>query len=189
MAPSGLDLFYRIRRYGRMRSSRPIRPAEALQAFYQKRFDFESRSRRAEFWWVQLAYFLLALIAALIDIEILGYPEDQIATPVFLLLELAFLIPMTALTARRLHDVGLTGWAQLPTFFFYIEYLPGYEGFVFGALGDGAGLEKSGAELGFALLMCLYLLWLVFYLVKDGDGGPNRFGENPKEPSLSETFD
>jgi uncharacterized membrane protein YhaH (DUF805 family) len=172
-----------------MSFSPPIRPAQAVQAFYRKRFDFESRSRRSEFWWVQLIYLFFGLIAALIDIEVLGYSEEQMATPVFMLLEIALLIPMTALTARRLHDVGLTGWAQLPTFFFYIEYIPGYEGFVFGGLGESGGLEKSGAELGFALLMCLYLFWLIFYLVKDGEGGANRFGENPKEPSLSETFD
>lgn len=172
-----------------MSPSHPITPVQALQAFYHKRFDFETRSRRSEFWWVQLAYLFLGLIAALIDIEVLGYSEDQIATPVFMLLELTLLIPMTALTARRLHDVGLTGWAQLPTFFFYIEYIPGYEGFVFGGLAEGGGIEKSGAELGFALLMCLYLFWLIFYLVRDGEDGPNRFGRNPKEPSLSETFD
>lgn len=166
-----------------MTPSPPFSPVQAIQAFYHKRFDFQSRSRRSEFWWVQLAYFFLGLVAATIDIEVLGYSEGRIATPVFMLVELVVLIPMASLTARRLHDVGMTGWAQLPTFFFYIEYLPNYEGFVFG------GLEKSGAELVLALLMTLYLFWLLFYLIKDGERGQNRFGENPKEPSLSDTFD
>jgi len=116
-------------------------------------------------------------------VEIFGYSESEIAKPTVLLVELALLIPLTALTTRRLHDVGMTGWAQLPTFILYIEYFPGYEGFVFG------GLEKAGAELALALVMTLYLFWILFYLIRDGEAGQNRFGSNPKDLSLSDTFD
>ncbi len=166
-----------------MVSTQPITPAQAIQAFFRKRFDFESRARRSEFWWVQLVYFLVGLVAANIDTAILGYPETQIATPAILLVEIAFLIPLTSLTARRLHDVGLTGWAQLPAFILYIEYVPGYEGFIFD------GFEKGGAERLLAVLMCIYLIWILFYFVRDGGAGVNRFGENPKEPPFSDTFD
>jgi len=166
-----------------MTSTPPIRPSEAILAFYHKRFDFESRARRSEFWWVQLAYFLVGLVAASIDTAILGYPETQIGTPVILLVEFVFLIPLASLTARRLHDVGLTGWAQLPAFILYVEYLPGYEGFVLD------GFETGGPERVLTILMYIYLVWILFYFVRSGEAGVNRFGENPKEPPLSDTFD
>jgi len=132
---------------------------------------------------VQLAYFMVGLVAATIDTAILGYPETQIGTPAILLLEVILLIPLASLTARRLHDVGLTGWAQLPAFILYVEYIPGYEGFVLD------GFEKGGPERALTIVMCVYFIWILYYFVRDGEAGPNRFGPNPKEPSLSDTFD
>lgn len=157
--------------------------SQAIKAFYWKRFDFHSRSRRSEFWWVQLTYMFVVLGAAAFDFSVLGYSEEASFTPLYTLCEVVFLIPMAALTTRRLHDVGLTGWAQLPLYLTYIASIPGYEGFIF------EGVEKGGAELALMVVYIVYSFWILFHLAKDGQPGSNRYGDNPKERSLSDVFD
>jgi len=68
---------------------------------------FSGRSRRAEFW----GFFLITLIFGgvanfwdnlIFDREIFGS-----------MLDMAFFIPTIAVSARRLHDIGRSGWWQL----------------------------------------------------------------------------
>lgn len=158
--------------------------SQALTAFYHKRLNFHGRSRRAEFWWVTLAYTLATIVAITIDVSVLGYHEEALLTPSLAILEFILLVPMTALTARRLHDVGMTGWAQLPSFFLSLEYVPAYEGFLLG------GFEsEEPARIILTLVFMVYLVWILFYMVKDGQSGRNRYGDNPKEQPLSDVFD
>ena len=77
----------------------PMRNLEVLEAckmFWTKYAVFEGRSRRAEFWWAYLMVFVINLL--------LGW--TYIAS-------LACLIPMIALSVRRLHDIGKSGWYYL----------------------------------------------------------------------------
>lgn len=64
---------------------------------------FTGRAARPEFWW-----FFLFQILVLIVTSMLG---DVVYTIVALLL----LLPALAVGARRLHDVGRSGWWQLLT--------------------------------------------------------------------------
>lgn len=68
----------------------------------KKYFQFSGRSQRKEFW-----YFLLFSIIFGVLIEFLQ--SDALS----LLFSLAILIPGIALTVRRLHDIGRTGWWAL----------------------------------------------------------------------------
>lgn len=158
--------------------------SQAIRVFFNKRFDFQTRSRRSEYWWVTLAYILATIVAIIIDTGVLGYSEDVLLTPTLLLLEIGLLIPMTALTARRFHDVGMTGWAQFPSFFLWLEYIPEYEGFLFGGFESG-----EPARIALSAVFLLYLGWVLFYMVQDSQAGVNRYGPNPKDPSLSDVFD
>lgn len=72
----------------------------------QKYADFNGRARRSEFWFFVL-FFILAAIALQIIGGIIG---SQILYYVF---ALAVLVPYIAVTARRLHDGGRSGWWQL----------------------------------------------------------------------------
>ncbi len=157
--------------------------SQAVKAFFDKRLDFYSRSRRSEFWFVQLAYILILFLVMGIDGGILGYPPEAQLTPATTLVEAVLLIPMAAITARRLHDVGLTGWAQLPLYLTYISYVPGYEGFIFD------GTEEGGASLALLIVYGIYSVWILVNLIKDSQLGTNRYGSNPKDPSLSDVFD
>ncbi len=69
--------------------------------------NFSGRARRKEFWFFMLVSIILGIIAQIID-AILG--TDKILNGV---LNLALFLPSLAVGARRLHDVGRSGWWQL----------------------------------------------------------------------------
>ena len=68
--------------------------------------DFEGRVTRQTYWmftlWATIIIFVLNVIGLLIGFEFLGD-----------VLSLAILIPSIALGARRLHDIGMSGWMQV----------------------------------------------------------------------------
>jgi uncharacterized membrane protein YhaH (DUF805 family) len=66
--------------------------------------QFDGRASRSEYWWFYL-FTLLAGLAA----EIVGSTVGNLAT-------LVFFLPSLALAARRLHDVGRSGWWFLLVF-------------------------------------------------------------------------
>ena len=72
--------------------------------------DYNTRSRRSEFWNVELACFIINFIVtfvlSLIGINVLTYI-------VFVALSIAALIVCLPLLVRRLHDIGKTGWFAL----------------------------------------------------------------------------
>ncbi|MBE3640488.1 DUF805 domain-containing protein [Mangrovicoccus sp. HB182678] len=76
---------------------------------------FAGRAGRAEFWWYCLAVFLLNILVNLADAflvsPLLGLPGQ--AGLLSAILGLALILPGLAITTRRLHDTGRTGWWQL----------------------------------------------------------------------------
>ncbi|HEX5129221.1 MAG TPA: DUF805 domain-containing protein [Usitatibacter sp.] len=70
---------------------------------------FSGRARRKEFWMFVLFYFIFAVVAAVVD--------SMIGVPVLgMVLMLGLLVPSFAVGARRLHDIGKSGWWQLLVF-------------------------------------------------------------------------
>ncbi len=69
---------------------------EACKLYWTKYADFEGRARRTEFWWSQLMVFVISLLLSWTFI-----------------VPLAMVIPSLAITARRLHDIGKSGWWML----------------------------------------------------------------------------
>ncbi len=63
--------------------------------------DFHGRATRQEFWMYVLIYVIIYVILAMVN---------NVLTLVY---SLALLVPGIAITARRLHDTGLSGWWQL----------------------------------------------------------------------------
>jgi len=68
---------------------------------------FEGRAHRTEYWMFALVNFLISLALAFIS-EML-HMGDWLS----ILYSLAVLIPCVAVTVRRLHDTGRTGWMAL----------------------------------------------------------------------------
>jgi uncharacterized membrane protein YhaH (DUF805 family) len=77
--------------------------ADAIRSVFSKYVVFSGRARRSEFWWFTLfaviLYIVVAIIDAAIGSSILG-----------IIVGLALLLPSLAVTARRLHDTGRSGW-------------------------------------------------------------------------------
>ncbi|MCS5551622.1 MAG: DUF805 domain-containing protein, partial [Gammaproteobacteria bacterium] len=66
--------------------------------------DFNGRARRQEYWMFTLFNCIFAVLAMVLD-SVLG------ATPlIYGLYVLAIIIPSIAVSVRRLHDVGKSGW-------------------------------------------------------------------------------
>jgi uncharacterized membrane protein YhaH (DUF805 family) len=71
---------------------------QAVQTCFSKYVDFSGRASRSEYWWFVLAYIVVAVVA--------GFIHEY----VYVLAVLAFLLPLLAAGARRLHDIGKSGW-------------------------------------------------------------------------------
>ena len=75
--------------------------------------DFEGRARRKEYWMYTLFYIIFAIVAIILD-NILGIAMDDLGYGLlYLLYALGMLIPTLAVSIRRLHDVGKSGWMIL----------------------------------------------------------------------------
>lgn len=74
---------------------------------------FSGRARRTEYWMFVLFNMIFAIVAMILD-NVLGTAIEGIGYgPVYLLYMLVVLIPGLAVSARRLHDVGKSGWFML----------------------------------------------------------------------------
>ena len=84
----------------------------AVQTVLSKYATFSGRARRSEYWWFVLFYLIVAVVATVIDSGA-GLPQTAGYGPVTMLVTLALLLPSLAVTARRLHDTGRSGWWML----------------------------------------------------------------------------
>lgn len=90
---------------------------EYLNAFRQYA-TFTGRARRREYWMFALfnavIIFVLAILAGMLspNMDQTG-PSLNLGTALYGLYTLAVFIPSLAVTARRLHDTGRSGWWQL----------------------------------------------------------------------------
>jgi uncharacterized membrane protein YhaH (DUF805 family) len=72
--------------------------------------NFSGRARRKEYWFFVLFNVIFAFAAMLLD-NLLGLAiEDVGYGPFYILYSLAMLIPGIAVSVRRLHDIGKSGW-------------------------------------------------------------------------------
>lgn len=76
-----------------------------------KYFDFKTRASRSEYWWFVAGCGIIGFVAGFIDGIAFGLENPIGYTAI--IIQLAILIPSIAVTARRLHDRGRSGWNQL----------------------------------------------------------------------------
>ncbi len=86
---------------------------------------FDGRARRSEYWFFVLFNILFSILATVLDFMLgvlIDFGGDDQAFliaivsgygPVSLLYSLAVLIPSLAVSVRRLHDIGYSGWMFL----------------------------------------------------------------------------
>lgn len=153
---------------------------------YRRYFDFSGRSRRLEYWsffvgWtVAMVVLGIAAVVAIAGsfqgmMEGATVPWARVGSGMWLLLAalmilfLASLIPMIAVQVRRLHDLGVSGWWYLACII----------------AGNVVGEVPQGGTYISGLLNLGWLVWMFF----PGTSGPNRYGDDPKDPAgVNEVF-
>jgi uncharacterized membrane protein YhaH (DUF805 family) len=145
--------------------------------------DFSGRSRRTELigFWLLLMFggAALQLGASFLDFEL----ENRIRPILAILSAAVFLCPWLALSARRLHDSGRSGWwvfLSLPTLTLSL-----WENLV--RLQDPFALPGGQpVPLPVTLMMMLALLAFMALLFWDDDPDTNRYGPNPRRREVGE---
>ena len=74
---------------------------QAISTCFAKYATFSGRASRPEFWWIFLFQILVSIAASMLGDVVAG------------LVSLTLLLPALAVGARRLHDIGKSGWWQL----------------------------------------------------------------------------
>lgn len=125
----------------------------AIRSFWSRFADFKGRSRRSEYWYVQLFLVVTNLAVAGIDLALMDGDVDRFIANggggiVGLIWIFATIVPALAVLIRRLHDTGKTGWWAL------VGFIP----FV-------------GAIV------------LLVFTVTDSSPGENKYGTSPKASS------
>ncbi|MEJ7925739.1 DUF805 domain-containing protein [Sphingobium sp. AN641] len=158
-----------------------------MQGFlaFRRYFDFSGRSGRAEFW-----QYILILVGLLLLSAVIGYDSVEPKLPMLtILVLLGTIVPSYAVTIRRLHDRGITGWAV---------------GVIWILNGINYTLADMQASSGSALIATLakvaaggtavYALLLCYPLIMPGNPEPNEYGppyhpdgEHPGKPDSKVT--
>ena len=92
---------------------------EAVQTGFSKTFTFSDRATRSEFWWFYLFLVILNIISNPIILLITSTMSKELALGSMYAINILLIIAgiaFIALGARRLHDIGRSGWWQLLAF-------------------------------------------------------------------------
>jgi uncharacterized membrane protein YhaH (DUF805 family) len=79
---------------------------EYITAALSQYADFNGRTKRRNYWMFFLFYTVFYILVTIVDTFLTG----GVLTSIYVLV---FLIPTLSIAARRLHDIGRTGWWQL----------------------------------------------------------------------------
>ena len=87
---------------------------EAIVNVFQNYANFSGRARRSEYWYFTLFMCIVTAVLSGINAAVFG-PDAQMTvfTVIQGIFSLATLIPSLAVTVRRLHDIGKSGWFYL----------------------------------------------------------------------------
>lgn len=114
-----------------------------VSAWTSNYVTFQGRARRKEYWGFALFYMLALFILSFIGLAIDGAlgnlggsnGDGPVATVVVMVLGLLFFfLPGIAITVRRFHDVGLSGWLYLLFIVLSVIYIGGIIIFVISLL-------------------------------------------------------
>ena len=88
---------------------------DSIESVIRNFVNFSDRASRSEYWWFQLFFVVALATADFIDVmmgELAEVPFSWFGTIVFF----GLIIPNLAVTVRRLHDLGYSGWFILLVF-------------------------------------------------------------------------
>ena len=99
---------------------------ESYKTCFVKYADFKGKASRSEYWWFWLIYMIilfgLPILAFITDLQEPTFGAIAL-TLAWSLGSLGLLCPFLAVSVRRLHDSGLSGWHFLWRFIPYVGSL------------------------------------------------------------------
>jgi len=164
---------------------------DAVKSVLTQYVGFSGRARRSEYWYWVLATILAGIVVSVIELS-LGMGSNT-SGPLSSLLNLALFLPGLAVTFRRLHDTGRSGW-WIGGFYLGLLIFGIVIAVLFGAsLGSEADTNVA-ASMGvvaviFGLGAIIYGIALLVFLCTDSDVGPNKYGSNPKNEGNYDIFE
>jgi len=86
-------------------------------------FDFKGRTKMMDFWMFLVIYIIINVILSIVDILLAAVLGFTILSSLF---QLAMLCPLLGIGARRMHDIGKSGWFLIiPLYNLYLWAQPG----------------------------------------------------------------
>jgi len=84
----------------------------AVKTCFSKYATFSGRASRSEYWFFYLFTIIASIVTWVIDTMLLGYSSEDTGA-INLIFQIIIILPSIAVGARRLHDIGKSGWWQL----------------------------------------------------------------------------
>ncbi|PCH97178.1 MAG: DUF805 domain-containing protein [Rhodobacteraceae bacterium] len=139
---------------------------QAIQTCLRKYFVFQGRASRSEFWWFALATTVISIVLSIIEGWAFDLDYDAFM-PISDTFSILTTIPSISVGCRRLHDINKSGWWQVlpiaPLILAGILYVTGIGGLI---------------TIGI-IIAVLTIILLIYWFVKKGAQGDNRFGADP----------
>lgn len=115
----------------------------AVKSCYAKYATFRGRAPRSEYWFFHLFFFVIFYALAFTGVFVAG-PDDNPATPAYTaigwlmgLFAAGSILPILAVSVRRIHDTGASGW-------FILTWIVGVVGLVWACIPGTPGPNKYG---------------------------------------------
>ena len=134
----------------------------SISVCFKKYFNFEGRASKSEFWYFYL-FIIIVLFVAVFLLGMLLPTDASYDTLVIWVIYLPLLIPAIAVTARRIHDFGRSGWMQC-------IFLPGF------IVAEILSYNAAGWVIYIATLVLF-----VVYVNQKSDSRKNKFGPVPRK--------
>ena len=167
---------------------------KAVNTCFRKYCGFTGRASRSEFWYFFLfnlivgMAFSVAIVACMVP-KIMGgttvispdmspFELLKLCGPiyvVYLLWSLAMFLPILAVSFRRLHDIGRSGWWIVGCYLLSVVMA------VVLALVARSPMLVTLLTILFYLAILAYGITLLVFFCTDSQPGSNKYGPNPKE--------
>ena len=122
---------------------------------------FSGRARRAEYWFFALFNLIVSLILSAVDTAV------GLEIGLSLVYSLAVILPSLAVTVRRLHDTGRSGWWLLAMLGGHVIMLL------------GVALDMKAVILAGVVIAAVVAIIVVVFMFLSGTAGENKYGPNP----------
>lgn len=158
---------------------------DAIKSVFSKYATFSGRARRSEYWYFVLFTFLVGIVVSFIPFLNAIWP-------------LVILLPSLAVSVRRLHDIGKSGWNILWLLLPNLLYIGYIVYFLFAIIVPTFGWDLADIDAGTITKMLLeykaslfimaalelfnfimLIVWIV-WMCKDSEPNENKWGPNPK---------